>query len=176
MNVGPCNGSKISNMERSTGLQFLFRLLVRTLLLTAGLAVLTFFTTFPFRYSAGHPDFQHLSKNIAKSKGSEKLNISGLNNGNWSTACLFGGYTNPSHHMAKFGKISIADQLYQPLKSWSVWRFGQVEEHETMIAYSEKSGSTTFIHLNSTIPSMMLEGHIQCTSRDKPFFLIPFDS
>lgn len=167
--------SKARYLAHENSLSPFARHLIRAVLFLAALTVLTFFAGFPFTFSTGHPDYQTLSKSISKSRGAEKLDISILNNGNWLTACLFGGYTDPVTHMKAIGKISIADRLYQPLKSWSVWRISQVEEHETMVAYSDQNGWITFIHMNSTNTSNMLAHHKQCTSRSEAFFLMPPD-
>ena len=141
-----------------------------------GIFALTFFTIIPFTFSTSNPDYSYLHERIGEIGRGEKLNVSNLNNGNWTTACLFGGYTDPSIHMKKLGKVSLIDRVYQPLKGWSWWRLGQVEEHEIMVAYVDNFGVVTFVHLPNKNSSDRLEHHIQCIEKGVSAFTMPLDS
>src|SRR4029450_2815043 len=63
------------------------------------------------------------------------VDLSQLNNGEWKTVCLFGGYTMPLDKMrALGGSINEKDQLRMTEAGSRGFRLGQVEESEMAIA------------------------------------------
>jgi hypothetical protein len=59
------------------------------------------------------------------------VDLSGLNNGEWKTACLFGGYTNPLDEMRALGaNISEKDRARMTEAGSRGLRLSQVEEYE----------------------------------------------
>jgi hypothetical protein len=80
------------------------------------------------------------------------IDLSQLNNGDWKTACLFGGYMYPLGDMQALGaKISAKDRWRLSQAGWRGFRAGQVEEEEMAIAYVDLNNSAQFIHFASGI-------------------------
>ncbi len=119
---------------------------LRTMAVVLASPLLTFLTTIPFPFSHSHPDYEYYKGQIAQLSKTKQLDLSELNAGKWKIACLFGGYTIPSITMRKYGVVSKLDRFYQPLKDWPLMRFGEIEEHETMIAYVDQDDLVYFVH------------------------------
>ena len=82
------------------------------------------------------------------------VDLSQLNNGEWKTACLFGGYTYPLNDMQALGaQISKKDRVRLTQAGLLGFRAGQVEEEEMAIAYVDFKNNAQFIHFASGIGS-----------------------
>ena len=80
------------------------------------------------------------------------VDLSQLNNGEWKTACLFGGYTYPLADMQGLGAhISEKDRVRLTAAGLRGFRAGQVEESEVAIAYVDLNNNAKFIHFESGI-------------------------
>lgn len=81
------------------------------------------------------------------------VDLSALNGGDWTTACVFGGYNDPLEKMIERGaKVSDDDRArLSELKSG--FRIAQVEEFEIMVAFIDLTGTAQFIHLQGGIGS-----------------------
>lgn len=75
------------------------------------------------------------------------LDLGSLNNGNWTTACVYGGYNNPRQEMIDLGgKVSAADEARLADARTRSMRAAEVEETESMIAYIDSAGDAHFLH------------------------------
>ena len=133
-------------------------------------AVFTLLVACLFQYSVRHPNYKEFQAQIKNLSNNNSINFSNLNNGKWKTACLFGGYTNPSYFMKKHGNIGWIDYIYQPMKAWTIIRLAQVEEHEALIAYVDDFKNVHFVHFKSgrTKTERTLEHFQKCTTHNKP--------
>jgi hypothetical protein len=73
------------------------------------------------------------------------LDVTALNGGDWTTACLFGGYTRPGVRIAALG-ATVRDSDLQRTTETSGSRLAPVEEQEVMLAYIREDGQARFIH------------------------------
>ena len=144
------------------------------LYMLAMLPILTLFTATFFPYSYTHPSYPEFKTKIEAINENKGLDFSNLNNGRWKTACLFGGYSNPSYMMDEYGKIGWVDTFYQPMKALPIVRLAQVEEHEAIIAYVDRSNQVSFIHFKSgrNKSGRSLEYVSKCTSRTHPILYV----
>jgi hypothetical protein len=125
-------------------------------------------------YDQSHPDyhryaeaFNRLSVPISQRgiTNEDAIDLFELNGGEWKTACIFGGYTNPLDKMRTLGAdISPKDQSRLTEAGSRGFRLAQVEESEIAIAYVDFSNRAQFIHFKHGIGP---EGqHLQrCISR-----------
>jgi hypothetical protein len=80
------------------------------------------------------------------------VDLSMLNNGEWTTARLFGGYTMPLDEMRALGaNISDKDLARITEAGSRGFRLAQVEEQEMAIAYIDRSNDARFIHFATGI-------------------------
>ncbi len=122
---------------------------------------LTYAIAFEPRYDARHPDHDRYAAVLAtireqlsqRSPGpQDALDLSALNGGDWTTACAFGGYRNPSEAMAKLGaEIGSADRLRLEEARTSGLRLAEVEEFEFMLAFVDAKRRAHFIHFRDGI-------------------------
>jgi hypothetical protein len=88
-------------------------------------------------------------------RGAQKedfVDLSELNNGEWKTACLFGGYTMPLDQMRALGaNISEKDRVRMTEAGSRGFRLGQVEEREMVITFVDPSNNAHFIHFHTGI-------------------------
>jgi len=140
------------------------------LIILVKLAAFTLLVACLFQYSFRHPNYKAFQAQIENLSDNKSINFSNLNNGKWKTACLFGGYTNPSYFMKKHGDVSWIDYIYQPMKAWPIVRIAQVEEHEALIAYVDDFNNVHFVHFKNgrTRTERSLENVQICTTRSKP--------
>jgi hypothetical protein len=105
------------------------------------------------RYS---PVFARLRKELDRRDIADQdvIDLSSLNDGNWKTACVFGGYTDPLEEMRTFGAtISGKDEVHLANARSRGFRIGPVEEFEIMIAYVNLSNHAHFVHFERGIGS-----------------------
>lgn len=80
------------------------------------------------------------------------IDLSELNSGEWTTACLFGGYTDPLEAMRVHGaNIDEKDRVRFTEAGSRGFRLGQVEEHEMAIAFVDLGNNARFIHFRTGI-------------------------
>ena len=80
------------------------------------------------------------------------IDLSELNSGEWKTACLFGGYTDPLEAMRVHGaNIDEKDRVRFTEAGSRGFRLGQVEEHEMAIAFVDLGNNARFIHFRTGI-------------------------
>jgi hypothetical protein len=108
-------------------------------------------------YQAFAAKFDELRDQIQATRGqasSLSLDLSDLNGGDWTVACLFGGYVNPSQRMKALGAKLNAEDIVRWSKvgreSFPV-RLAEVEETEIAIAYIDRTGAAGFIHFRNGI-------------------------
>jgi hypothetical protein len=78
------------------------------------------------------------------------VDLSSLNNGNWTTACIFGGYNYPLKEMVALGaNVNAQDEERLLELSQRGFRLTQVEEFELMIAYVDTKNDAHFVHFQS---------------------------
>jgi len=80
----------------------------------------------------------------------DAMDLSELNHGDWTTACLFGGYTRPAEKMGKLG-ANITENDQRRMSEASGFRLSPVEEFEVVIAYMDLSNNAHFIHFDTGI-------------------------
>lgn len=124
----------------------------------------------PFFYSSSHPNYEHYQEKIINLRAgvNDTIDFTALNSGKWTMACLFGGYTNPLAYMQNYGRVTMPDRIFQSYKGWSLVQFGQVAEHETMIAYVDNLGVVTFINFAKSPMHGSIENEKLCTKRADP--------
>jgi hypothetical protein len=82
----------------------------------------------------------------------DSVDFSPLNNGEWKTVCLFGGYTRPLDEMRWHGaNIDEKDRARFTETESRGFRLDQVEEREIAIAYIDAGNNAHFIHFASGI-------------------------
>lgn len=80
------------------------------------------------------------------------IDLSDLNNGEWKTACLFGGYTSPLDTMRTLGaNVAEKDRARLTEAGSRGFRLAQVEEQEMAIAFVDLGNNARFIHFRSGI-------------------------
>ena len=95
-------------------------------------------------YDTDDPDYNWLSTSL----GGRDIDLARLNGGNWQTACLFGGYTDP---VAEIKRIGMSVRVGDIARFWRYRglpiRLGAVEEDEAAVAFADNNGVTHFILL-----------------------------
>lgn len=111
-------------------------------------------------YDDDDPRYQALVAQRAKIRdalesgiGPARIDLSSLNGGEWTTACIFGGYNDPLEKMIERGaRVSEADRArLRDLESG--FRINQVEEFEIMFVFIDLSGTAQFVHFAGGIGS-----------------------
>ena len=115
------------------------------------------------RYDNSDPDyaryasiFEHLNARSSRDglTGAETLDLSHLNRGEWTRACVFAGYTNPLATMQVMGaSINEMDRVRLTEAGSRGGRLGQVEESEAAIAYIDPANRAHFIHFERGLPA-----------------------
>jgi hypothetical protein len=78
------------------------------------------------------------------------IDLSKLNDGKWTTACVFGGYNNPLEEIeARRANITAEDRKQLLELGRAGFRLAQVEEFELMIAYVDTKNDAHFVHFQS---------------------------
>ena len=99
------------------------------------------------QYDTSHADYGWIDEQLAVHREGEllRLDLSKLNGGDWSTACLLGGYSHPVATMKKKGaKVSSSDQArFQEIKERRIF---EVEEYELVLAFIDGADKAHFIH------------------------------
>ena len=135
-----------------------------------------FATTWRPPYDDTNPKYRSLNEQIGEiaerwSNGDYSRNtidLALLNDGNWTIACVYGGYNNPLDEMIGRGAIvSSANRARLVELGNKDFRLSQVEESEAMIAYIDRSNEAHFIHVgNGFGPDGQ---HLkQCSTRSNP--------
>lgn len=97
------------------------------------------------RYAGFVADFDRLDAEIRRAGALHTMDLASLNNGDWKTACLFGGYKNPLHEMRGLGgKVTPADEKRLEGLEDMGFRLDQVEESEVMIAFIDSGSNAHF--------------------------------
>ncbi|MBB6467226.1 hypothetical protein HNQ96_003105 [Aminobacter lissarensis] len=139
-------------------------------------AALIYATTWNPPYDDSNPKYRFLTQQIEEiaerwsngDYGRNIIDLTLLNDGNWTTACVYGGYNNPlSEMIARGATVSSANRARLSELGDMDFRLSQVEESEAMIAFVDKSNEAHFIHLGYGFgPNGQ---HLkQCTSRTNP--------
>jgi hypothetical protein len=126
-----------------------------------GVALLLYQLSHKPAYDQGDPDYRRyeeafdgLRVKLDRRGTTEEdyVDLSMLNNGEWTTACLFGGYTMPLDEMRALGaNISDKDLARITEAGSRGFRLAQVEEQEMAIAYIDRSNDARFIHFATGI-------------------------
>ena len=114
-------------------------------------------------YDDDDPRYQKLVSRLAEIRQSRKpdgsidieegIDLSDLNGGDWTTACVFGGYNDPLEEMEKLGaKVSDEDRA-QLGELKGGFRIAQVEEFEIMFTFIDLTGTAQFVHFEGGIGS-----------------------
>ncbi|WP_395450267.1 hypothetical protein ACHMW7_10960 [Aminobacter sp. UC22_36] len=115
-----------------------------------------FATTWKPPYDDANPKYRFLTEQIGEiadrwSKGDHRrsaVDLALLNDGNWTIACIYGGYGNPLDEMIGRGAtVSSANRARLTELANRDFRLSQVEEFEAMVAYVDKSNEAHFIHI-----------------------------
>lgn len=105
------------------------------------------FERYAARFSALAAVFRNRGPN-----GYDTIDLAALNDGEWTTACVFGGYTTPSVAMANLGAlVSDADERRLREAGSGGFRFDEVEEFEMMLVYVDPHNRAHFIHFPNGI-------------------------
>jgi hypothetical protein len=115
-------------------------------------------------YNTNHPDYNWLSKSL----GEREIDLARLNEGDWQTACVFGGYNDPVVEMRRLG---ISVRAGDVIRLWRYRgfpiRLDAVEEDETAVAYVDNAGFADFILLPN--PAVDLQHFRGCIKRPETF-------
>jgi hypothetical protein len=75
------------------------------------------------------------------------IDIASLNGGNWTMACLYGGFNDPLHDMRGLGgRVSPADEKRLEALEAMGFRLDTVEELEAMVAFVDSGNNAHFAH------------------------------
>jgi len=131
-----------------------------TAALFAGIALLRELLYKPI-YDQPHPNYRHYAEVFDRlraelddrgARNGHYVDLSELNDGDWTTACLFGGYTNPLEAMRMRGaNIHEKDRVRFTEAGSRGFRLGQVEEREIAIAFVDLGNNAQFIHFKTGI-------------------------
>lgn len=110
-------------------------------------------------YDDANPEYSSLVNRVSEIRRSQDLgssnergiDLSKLNNGDWTTACVFGGFNNPLEDFAAGGNVSAEDRKRLLELATRGNRLAQVEEFELMIAYVDLRHDAHFVHLRDGI-------------------------
>lgn len=80
------------------------------------------------------------------SSGPQAIDLASLNGGDWTGACLYGGYNDPLTHMRDL-QANITPQDEERLKDLNHgFRLNQVEEFEAIVAFIDTANTAHLIH------------------------------
>lgn len=109
-------------------------------------------------YDVADPDYAHFSHEFDRLAAAfehreptarDTLDLAPLNGGRWTTACLFGGYTDPVEKLERMGvRVPQAEQRRMAAASGG-FRLAPVEEFEVVIAYIDAKATTRLIHFKN---------------------------
>ena len=111
-------------------------------------------------YDKSHPDyaryegvFARLEKQMYETpRGQQAIDLSQLNDGDWETACIFGGYTDPLEEMQSRGAIVADRDVRRLIEAEELgMRMDQVEEFEIMLTTIDRQNRAHFIHFKHGI-------------------------
>lgn len=112
-------------------------------------------------YDQSHPNYRHFAEvfdslrpelDYRGTTEDDYIDLSELNSGEWKTACLFGGYTDPLEAMRALGaNIDEKDHVRFTEAGSRRFRLGQVEEQEMAIAFVDIGNNARFIHFRTGI-------------------------
>jgi hypothetical protein len=110
-------------------------------------------------YDAGDPHFSQYSRLLDRMRSTlderaptaeDIIDLADLNGGLWRSACLFGGYGNPSKTLDSLhARITPEDRRRLAKLGSEGFRIAEVEEFEAMIAYVDHDGAAHFIHFGN---------------------------
>jgi hypothetical protein len=144
-----------------------------------GLSVLVvggvlFLTSYRPAYDLSDPDYGPYAATIARLHAAfeqrdptpdDAIDLAALNKGEWTTACVFGGYRNPLDRMEELGaKIDEADRHRLTEAETRGLRVAPVEEFELLIAYVDLGGRARFVHFEHGIGPRG-QGFERCVSK-----------
>jgi hypothetical protein len=110
-------------------------------------------------YDDDDPRYQKLTSRFSELRHREpgpgidyNIDLSGLNGGDWTIACIFGGYNDPLESMIELGaKVTDKDRTRLTEAGDSGFRLSQVEEFEMMVTFIDLTGKAQFIHFQGGI-------------------------
>jgi len=110
---------------------------------------------------------------VETTRPKHNLDLEGLNGGNWTTACVFGGYNNPLKEMIALGaNVSSKDRDRLITLGSMGFRIAEIEEFEIMIAYIDSSNDAHFMLFRQGVGS--LGQHFrQCISKPETLLELP---
>lgn len=104
-------------------------------------------------YDTDDPDYGYFADLFAAArKQNQVADMERLNGGDWTTACIFGGYSKPLREMEALGAtISNEDRKRIEEAATTDLRLFSVEESEMMVTYIDKANRAHFIHIRNGI-------------------------
>jgi hypothetical protein len=133
-----------------------------------GLILLAFIAAFVWAISesrddTAHSDHAHFAARFEEAReriqlrtGTFTLDMSPLNGGSWTTACLLGGYARAADYMASLG-AAVSEQDRERLGS-------SVRENEVVIGFIDPAGEGRFIRFRRGI-GVAGQWHVSCVSK-----------
>lgn len=128
---------------------------------TAAFIALLVEASYKPNYDVNSPDYGRYSEVFARLReqldqrdptDEDILDFAALNGGQWTTACLFGGYTHPLDEMlSREAVIDNTDRVRLTEARSRGVRLGTVEEFEALIAYIDLRNRAHFIHFSQGI-------------------------
>ena len=128
---------------------------------TAAAVYLAMLLSYSPRYDEDHPDHRRYAERFEALRvrldgqaatRQEFVDFTDLNGGEWKTACLFGGYTDPLREMKALGAdIDDKDRARLTEAGRRGFRLAPIEEFEIAIAYVDPGNKARFIHMKSGI-------------------------
>lgn len=132
-------------------------------------------------YDRSDPDYGHYAETIARLHAAfeqraptpdDAIDLAALNKGEWTTACVFGGYKNPLWRMEELGAaIDETDRLRLTEAGTKGLRLAPVEEFEMLIAYVRPDRRARFIHFERGIGPQG-QGFERCVSKPETRIVI----
>ena len=114
-------------------------------------------------FSRDDPDYRYFAEAFARLEqrlanaelsNQDAIDLSHLNGGDWTVACVFGGYNNPLQEMQALGAtVGKADQDHWTEAGSRGLRVSQVEEFEIAVAYIDRQNRAHFLHFDRGIGS-----------------------
>ncbi len=123
------------------------------------LVIAAFDTT---QFDDDDPRYQFLVQQFSEHRGPygsgipipRTIDLAPLNNGQWTMACIFGGYNDPLEDIEKLQvKITPEDRRRLENAGSTALRLNQVEEYEIMVVYVDPSGYARIAHFRGGLGS-----------------------
>jgi hypothetical protein len=154
---------------------------VVVLVFTLGIVGMLTLLSYKPAYDRSDPDYTRFAEMFegvragpyANGGGTVVIDMADLNKGEWTVACLLGGYTSPVETMERLGAaIDETDRARFLDAETSGLRLAEVEEFEVAIAYADLASQAHFIHFEHGVGARGQHLNV-CVSKPETELVLP---